>query len=900
MSGDLSASEEHEPNQSIVLSEAGRGELFERPAGEFIDEIELPSMPTMFNEEEQLEFNRAYQIQVLKDSCAYAVAASPPGTDLTALIKFYNSRLKMINDDGKITAPKRKAEDAGHVDIATPTKKAKAATESQSAPPKFKIIESAAETPDRKQAIFNNGGSSMTPTEKSSKRKADVQLTKDDADEEEDRNRFLKKSRVQDAGHTPLAPKTRPFSASKPMASVSKQTTSKTTNVFKNILRKAADETADNSTPSTPTPSFTPKQKFSQNSIFGTSAQKPSTATGNTPAETAKQTSAPIKPPTFAISGTNFMSQFGKKAEMSAAEEKAKRKAEDFDSDDETEQEWERRYDEEQKAKKQKTTMEAPKAVFTLDPSLKPTGLFGSFVKESSAPKVEQSQSVSNTNLFTSTPSFSAKEPSLATAPKSALTISLFGSGSSSALSSSGPSTTLGASVFDSPKLRAEVRLPSSNNIFGHLSANNSQENSKVSSPVGGSDNGNDGDHSEDDSESTNEDEDEDEDDVQGTKTNGSGHSGDDTEDTSKDDLSEENASQTTKANPFAVQGSSTSAKLNLGTSILGTPIKNGVSESLAAKPQSRSLFDRIDRDEKGEPLRDSQNLSSFTQDSTKKSDSSNGNGGIFNTTKTSTNSLFGTPSASKTPAFSFFGSQGTTTGDNTWNPNTPIKFGTPSGPDINITAASPVKPTPGGKDTLSPSKPSLFGANNPSSVGFAFGGPPKSAVPQSLFLSAGNSSGVSSRGSSPGATTDTGGESANDSAADAKDENAAGEVSEDKSAISPASENEHVLFKSKAKAHLFDKEVKNWVTKGLGMIYILKSSLENDDGKTRMVFKVRPGGGIALNTHVLVDGKYESKSAKGVNFVVPTQGGFESWLLSLPNAELAKEAVEILTSVKN
>ena len=59
-----------------------------------------------------------------------------------------------------------------------------------------------------------------------------------------------------------------------------------------------------------------------------------------------------------ATSGTNFLAQFGQVAkkteEESAKIEKAKRKAEEFDSDEDDEAEWERQYEEEQHAKRQK------------------------------------------------------------------------------------------------------------------------------------------------------------------------------------------------------------------------------------------------------------------------------------------------------------------------------------------------------------------------------------------------------------------------------------------------------------------------------------------------------------------------------------------------------------------
>ncbi len=77
---------------------------------------------------------------------------------------------------------------------------------------------------------------------------------------------------------------------------------------------------------------------------------------------TSSQTSTEaLKAPAFkvpnfgsAASSTNFISQFGKAAEKTAAEEKKKRKAADYDSDEEDLAEWERRDAEEQRAKKQK------------------------------------------------------------------------------------------------------------------------------------------------------------------------------------------------------------------------------------------------------------------------------------------------------------------------------------------------------------------------------------------------------------------------------------------------------------------------------------------------------------------------------------------------------------------
>ena len=80
---------------------------------------------------------------------------------------------------------------------------------------------------------------------------------------------------------------------------------------------------------------------------------KPSTS-GQSSSEASKAPA--FKVPTFGTgaSSTNFMSQFGKAAEKTAAEEKKKRKAADYDSDEEDLVSWEHRDAEEQALKKRK------------------------------------------------------------------------------------------------------------------------------------------------------------------------------------------------------------------------------------------------------------------------------------------------------------------------------------------------------------------------------------------------------------------------------------------------------------------------------------------------------------------------------------------------------------------
>lgn len=112
------------------------------------------------------------------------------------------------------------------------------------------------------------------------------------------------------------------------------------------------------------TSSEEPKAPAFKGPIFGTaiasnasnpnpfSIQPPTS--GQTSSEEPKAPA--IKVPTFGAgaSSTNFMAQFGKVAEKSAAEEKKKRKAADYDSDEEDLASWERRDAEEQALKKQK------------------------------------------------------------------------------------------------------------------------------------------------------------------------------------------------------------------------------------------------------------------------------------------------------------------------------------------------------------------------------------------------------------------------------------------------------------------------------------------------------------------------------------------------------------------
>ena len=170
---------------------------------------------------------------------------------------------------------------------------------------------------------------------------------------------------------TSTASTSTPFSAKPTISSQTSNEDAKAPAFKVPTFGAATTSTASNSSPFTLKPSTSgqtsseaPKAPVFKVPTFGTAT--PSTASNSSPftlkPSTSGQTSseapkAPVfKVPTFGTgaSSTNFVSQFGKAAEKTAAEEKKKRKAADFDSDEEDLASWEHRDAEEQRLKKQK------------------------------------------------------------------------------------------------------------------------------------------------------------------------------------------------------------------------------------------------------------------------------------------------------------------------------------------------------------------------------------------------------------------------------------------------------------------------------------------------------------------------------------------------------------------
>lgn len=236
------------------------------------------------------------------------------------------------------------------------------------------------------------------------------------------------------------------------------------------------------------------------------------------------------------------------------------------------------------------------------------------------------------------------------------------------------------------------------------------------------------------------------------------------------------------------------------------------------------------------------------------------------------------------------------------------------SAPSFSITAA-----TPPSKDTASSNKFSnLFGqksetssptppATNP--VGFSFGPAPISAsalqpAASYLFPSA-NTSGLSSRASSPGVTDNE--SVGTDGEADPTNDPQTSLMSD-----RPGEENEEVLYEARTKALKFmDKAAAakqkgstpdTYNSVGLGILRVLKNA---ETGKSRIVIRAEPGANVLLNTHLAPFISYTNDSrAEGsgvVRFGVPVDNGkIEQWVLKVKNAGKATDLARILTNNKS
>ncbi|MCJ1372711.1 hypothetical protein MMC20_003936 [Loxospora ochrophaea] len=542
----------------------------------------------------------------------------------------------------------------------------------------------------------------------------------------------------------------------------------------------------------------------------------------------------------------NFLAEFSEKMEN---EQREKRKAEDYDPDDETLEEWERRDAEEQHVKRQK-----------LQEAWKGKGFKFTPAKESQAPQIPD---VEKNNT-----------------------------------SSNGS----GVSVLANPQKPGQQSSMSANNPFAHLSdADSGAEGSKAGDA---------------DESAVSEDEDAPE------------------ENSNTDSLEQSNSDRGSSEKAPQVQGfaavNSPQTSLKRGMDSLEEPEEQ-------PKP-SGGLFDRITRDEDGNPMRAAPSAS-------EQKESSFGNvsktGGLFgSSTSTSglgnsifaqasppkTSDLFGKSSsntsnllgqsASSTTGSGLFGSS-SLAGDHTWKQGTPVKFNNPNNtPSFNFTAATPNKPTSAEQKSTTPQTPftGLFGAPKPTAsetpapsnlsttptkspaVGFSFGVPPKPTID---FLAPTPDSGAAtadtSRATSPGITT--GAESANDSSAEGPAEVFEHHEQINLTAGGPGEEDEDVIFNVRAKASEFDSENKNWISRGLGYFRILKHKYTK---KTRALMRQDPSGRVVINSALMSGMKYECVQEKAVKMGVATdQGTLATFILRVGRREDAERLASLMEAEK-
>ena len=168
----------------------------------------------------------------------------------------------------------------------------------------------------------------------------------------------------------------------------------------------------------------------------------------------------------------------------------------------------------------------------------------------------------------------------------------------------------------------------------------------------------------------------------------------------------------------------------------------------------------------------------------------------------------------------------------------------------------------------------------------------PKLAQPKlgSLAAAPGSvlSSAVTSRATTPGLTT---GEESN--AEGGGEEGGAATPPEkqlDLSGASAGEENEEVLMSVRAKASAYVSGENIWATKGVGELRVLK---DKEGGKVRVVLRADTTGKVVMNAALVAGATYDKAAAKLVNFPMATEGGVQRWLLrtgeEAPATQLSK-----------
>ena len=307
---------------------------------------------------------------------------------------------------------------------------------------------------------------------------------------------------------------------------------------------------------------------------------------------------------------------------------------------------------------------------------------------------------------------------------------------------------------------------------------------------------------------------------------------------------------------------------------------------------ESRSLFDRVEKDENGNLLRETpaaeQKKASGLFDATV----SGIGGGMFKSP------LFSTPKSTPKLSDKEALSTDTSPSDRSWKVGDAIKFGSnESRPALEITSTTPTKPTLGGLfgssqtdvSAKSPSKPvfNLFQPTPPKAPEVGFG--ISIAKPTNSLAPPDAASNNASRATSPGASSNA--DSVSESGADGAEHEAEKQAQINLTSAGPGEEKETKLFEVKGRAFEFDASKKGWLAKGVGAIRVLKNP---DSGKTRILMRQEPSGKIILNAGLLSEIEYKHKRPRTVELAIATDSGkLVSYTIRVANdndgAKLAK-----------
>ncbi|KAI9705969.1 MAG: hypothetical protein M1836_005375 [Candelina mexicana] len=658
---------------------------------------------------------------------------------------------------------------------------------------------------------------------------------------------------------------------------------SQTANIFKNILDKADQEKFVNSSEPTingikaATPfSFqasSPKTaKPSSSSASSYSLMPSSTPPG--PADPADADKPAFQLPKFGSNTPNFLAQFTSTAKEAEKEAKAKRKAEDFDSDDDNEEDWEKKDAEQQRAKKQKISEMTKDKVARLVPGK-------GFTFDSD----QRSDDVPGTSNIAPTPAAGSGSGTTSSADPGIVDFR-------SRASSPTPSTFGGASIFDTSKPLGQDRaLSITNNIFGHLSdADSGADGSKTGDA--------------DDEDTASEGESETDDNPPGGNTPAS--------------LEADSVPSSSKVTEPVVQGADIADQSGIRSEKPGKAQDKPETSVPQPNVPGRSLFDRISKDQDGNAIRAPSQDNDNTPPNPFSNAAASSSDNIFGQSLPSNgDTLFGKKPPS-TNAFNIFGFNTSPAGDHTFKHDSPIKFGSTAAPSISFTSATPAKESTkedvngttapfanlfgapkaghdGEKATSSQRSSTFFGSplGKSTDVGFGFGGPPKFAGSSLLDPSLGASA-ATSRASSPGATTDTGAESANESTAEVGEEEDHSQL--DLTNGGPGEEDEDVLYEVRAKALVLEKQ--KYESKGVGFLRVLK---HRETGKVRILLRQDPSGKLIINAALLSGVDYTTKTSTSVSVPIPTENGtLRPWIVRVGKAEDADELAKVLDSNKS